>query len=263
MLFGLLGGLGGMFDAVKIRVVLALLMLPATGWADASRPGGGEPVADEIDGWAFKLTPSYYATTNQHSATDVNLRANFGQHALWLGVFRRGGEFEQTRSGYELTLSSDYARLIPSLQVATHGFAGAAVNLEVGRSIYALLGYGRTNAREYYNLNFDPNDSLVLGLGTRLISQTNLSVFNVKDNRLHTEQSVTHAVFRYQPDDRQRLTLDLFEKHGRATPDDPKVSGHGVAFTYDYRDVFVRVARDRKVNFSADDQTRVSVGLRF
>lgn len=231
--------------------------------ADASRPGGAEPVAEGGDGWALKLTPSYYATTNQHSATDVNLRAKHGAHAIWLGYFQRGNEFEQTRSGYELTLCGDYAKLVPSLQVATHGFAGGAVNLELGTSVYALLGYGRTNAHDYYNLNFDPNDSLVFGMGTRLISRGNLSVYNVKDNRLHTEQSVSHAVFRYQVNDRQRLAMDIFEKHGRATPDDPKVSGRGVAFTYDYRDVFVRFARDRRVNFSADDQTRVSLGFRF
>lgn len=246
-----------------LRSFALLLLFPAIAGADASRPGGTEHPADAGAGWAFKLTPSYYATANEHSASDLNLRASHGPHALWLGYYRRGSEFEQTRSGYELTLSGYYAKLVPSVQIATHGFAGGAVNLELGTSVYALLGYGRTNARDYYNLNFDPNDSLVLGLGTRLIPRSNLSVYSVKDNRLHTGQSVSHAVFRYQVDDRQRLTMDVFEKHGRATPDDPKVSGHGAAFTYDYREVFVRLARDRKVNFSADDQTRVSLGFRF
>lgn len=243
--------------------MLALLMLPTLAWADASRPGGAESVSPEADGWAFKLTPSYYATSNQSAATDVNLRANHGPHALWLGYYQRGAEFEQTRTGYELTLAADFARLVPSLQFATHGFAGGAVNLELGTSVFALLGYGRTNARDYYNLNFDPNDSVVLGIGTSLIPKANLSLYRVKDNRLHTEQSVSHAVLRLLVADRQRLTVDLFDKHGRSTPDDPSVSGHGAALTYDYHEVFLRVARDHKVNFSTDNQTRISVGMRF
>lgn len=240
-----------------------LLTLPALAMADASRPGGAEGVGESGEAWAFKVTPSYYATTNQHSATDINLRANNGPHAVWLGYYQRGAEFEQTRTGYEFTLETEYARLIPSLQLATHGFAGTAVNLEIGTSIYALLGYGRTNARDYYNLNFDPNDAIVYGVGTRLIPATNLSLYTVKDNRLHTEQMVTHLVARTQWADRQRLTLDFFEKNGRETEDAPKLSGHGLSVTYDYRDVFVRLARDHKVNFSSENQSRISLGLRF
>ena len=41
------------------------------------------------------------------------------------------------------------------------------------------------------------------------------------------------------------------------------VSGRALSVTYDYQDVFIRLARDNKVNFSPDDQTRLSVGLRF
>jgi hypothetical protein len=245
-------------------VALLLLALPALACADASRPGAAEPAGESGDeGWHFKLTPSWYATSNQHSAADINLRATNGPHALWLGYYQRGGEFEQTRTGYELTVEGDYAKLVPSLQLATHGFAGMAVNLELGTSVYALLGYGRTNARDYYNLNFDPNDSWTFGLGTRLIPSTNLSLFTVKDNRLHTEQVITHLVARVQLPDRQRLTVDLSEKSGRASPEDPKVSGSGLAVTYDYHDVFIRAARDRKVNFSLDDQTRIALGFRF
>jgi hypothetical protein len=246
------------------KLALLLLSLPTLALADASRPGAAETVGESDDeGWSFKLTPSYYATSNQHSAVDVNLRVNNGPHAIWLGYYQRGSEFEQTRTGYELTIEGDFAKLIPSLQLATHGFAGMAVNLELGKSVFALLGYGRTNARDYYNLNFDPNDSFTFGIGTRLIPSTNLSLFAVKDNRLHTEQVITHLVARIQLQDRQRLTVDLFEKSGRASPEDPKVSGSGLAITYDYHDVFIRAARDRKVNYSMDDQTRVSLGFRF
>ncbi|HLO62202.1 MAG TPA: hypothetical protein VK165_04475 [Azonexus sp.] len=245
------------------RIVPLVAILPALALADASRPGGAEGVDASAEAWSFKLTPSYYATSHQHAANDVNLRANNGPHAVWLGHYQRGSEFEQTRTGYEFTWETDYAKLVPSLQLATHGFAGTAVNLEIGSTVYALFGYGRTNVKDYYNLNFDPNDSVVYGFGTRLIPGTNLSLYTVKDNRLHTEQVVNHLVARTQLADKQRLTLDLSEKHGRESADDPKVSGHGLSVTYDYRDVFLRLARDHKVNFSSENQSRLSLGLRF
>lgn len=239
------------------------LWLPVMARAENCCSGTADGGANGDKVWAFKLTPSYYSTTHQQSAFDLNLRANQGPHAVWLGYYQRGNEFDQVRTGYELTLESEYGRLVPSLQVATHDFAGGAVNLEVGHTVYALLGYGRTNAKDYYNLNFDPNDSVVYGLGTRLLPQTNLSAYTVMDNRLHTEQAITHWVARIELAEGQRLTLDRFDKHGRETPDDPKVSGHGLALTYDFPSFFIRVARDRKVNFSNEDQNRIALGIRF
>lgn len=231
--------------------------------ADAARPGEEAATATGGSAWAFKLTPSYYVTSHEHDATDVNLRANYGPHATWIGYYRRGGEFEQTRTGYEYTAVMPFGQIVPSLQLATHGFVGGSINAQIGGDVYALLGFGRTNTRDYYNLNFDPNDSVVYGLGTKLLPKTNLSLFTVKDNRLHTGQMVTHLVWRFWPADGQRWTVDWSAKHGRASADDPSVSGQALSVTWDYRDWFLRLARDNKVNFTQDDQTRFSLGLRF
>jgi len=252
--------IGKLKKVVGAGVCGALLGISAA-HADSTPPGGAEPVAADV--WAFKLTPSYYVTTHEKDATDLNLRANHGPHAVWLGYYRRGSEFEQTRTGYEYTMQIPFGQLVPSLQLATHGFAGGSVNAQIGDSVYALLGFGRTNTRDYYNLNFDPNDSVVYGLGTRLLPKSTVSLFTVKDNRLHTGQMVTHAVWRLSPDEHQRWTVDFSSKHGRATADDEAVSGEALSVTYDYRDVFFRLAQDRKVNFTTEDQTRLSVGLRF
>jgi hypothetical protein len=213
--------------------------------------------------WTYKLTPSYYVTTHEKDATDINLRANHGPHALWLGYYQRGSEFEQLRSGYEFTAQFPWVQLVPSLQLASHGFAGGSINAQIGDSVYALIGVGRTNMRDYYNLNFDPNDALTFGLGTRLLPGSNLSLFAVKDNRLHTGQTVLHLLWRYAPDDHQRWTVDLSSKHGRASAVDESVSGGAMSVTYDFRDAFLHLARDRKVNFTSEDQTRVSLGFRF
>ena len=242
------------------------LFVPGAGWAmlfALSAAHADVPATGGEEGWAFKLTPSYYVTTHQKDAVDLNLRANNGPHALWLGYYQRGREFEQTRTGYEYTAQLPYVQLVPSLQLASHGFAGGSLNAQLGDSVYALIGYGRTNTRDYYNLNFDPNDAITYGLGTHLVPASNISLFTIKDNRLHTGQTVTHLVWRMSPDERQRWTVDLSSKRGRASAQDAMVSGGAVAVTYDYKDVFVRLAYDKKVNFTPDDQTRVTLGIRF
>lgn len=231
-------------------------------WADVASPGGADDGRGE-EKWAFKLTPSYYVTSHNPDATDINLRANHGSHAWWAGYYRRGNEFEQTRAGYEYTAQLPFGQLVPSLQLASHGFAGGSINAQVGDTFYALLGFGRTNGKDYYNLNFDPNDAIVYGLGTRLVPRSNVSLFTVKDNRLHTGQMVTHLVWRFWPGEGQRWTVDYSAKHGRAGADTPSVSGRALALTWDYGDCFLHVVRDGKVNFGVEDQTRVSLGWRF
>ena len=241
--------------------LFGLLLCISFAQANPSAPGGAEITPGES--WAFKLTPSYYTTTHEKDAADLNLRVNSGAHAVWLGYYQRGNEFEQTRTGYEYTVQLPFGQIVPSIQLATHGFVGGSVNTQLGDPVYVLLGYGRTNARDYYNLNFDPNDAVTYGLGTRLLPKSNLSLFTVKDNRLHTDQRVTHLVWRFLPDEHQRWTVDLSTKHGRASVDDDSVSGQALALTYDYRDFFIHAARDGKVNFTIENQTRLSVGLRF
>lgn len=247
-------------------VLIRKLSAFAAAWGILFCLFGAHALADDAAGeasWAYKLTPSYYVTTHQKDATDINLRANNGPHAIWLGYYQRGSEFDQWRTGYEYTAQYSWLQLVPSLQLASRGFAGGSLNAQVGDPVYAMLGYGRTNAQDYYNLNFDPNDSFTVGLGARLLPRSNVAIFSVKDNRLHTGQTVTHLVWRYLPDDHQRWTVDLSSKHGRASPEDDVVRGGAISLTYDYHAVFLHLVRDRKVNFTADDQTRVSLGLRF
>jgi len=217
----------------------------------------------EADNWTFKLTPSYYSTTNTRNALDLNLRANHGSHAIWLGDYRRDGEFEQTRTGYEYTAQFPFGQLIPSIQAASHGFLGGSINAQIGNEIYALLGVGRTNLKDYYNLNFDPNDSILYGFGTNLLTKSTLSLYEIKDDRLNTGQAITHAVWHYVQNEDRRWSVDLSAKHGRVSPNDDYVCGNALALTYDYQGKFVRLAKDNKVNFTRENQIRLTAGLRF
>ena len=239
-----------------LKILVSLMCFTSVGAVAQTEVTAPEP-------WAFKLTPSLYTTAHEHNAVDLNLRGNNGPHALWVGQYQRGSEFQQTRTGYEYTANFDWGQVVPSLQAASGGFAGGSLNFQIGKPVFVIAGLGRTNLRSYYNLNFDPNDAVTLGLGARLGGGHQVSLFTVKDNRLATDQIITHGVWRWQANDADRWTVDVAYKSGRSSPEEERAHGRSLSVTYDHRQTFVRLAYDEKVNFSANNQTRVSAGLRF
>jgi hypothetical protein len=214
----------------------------------------------DADAPAFKLTPAWYANSDGNDAWDLNLRADIGVHKVWIGQYADQQDFRQTRVGYEADPDLGWIALQLSAQAATRGLSAQA---NIGGDTYAIVGIGRTNLRPYYNLNFDPNDALTLGIGSKTwLPNGEIALFQVRDDRLHTQQQVTHALLKYHVDDSSRVTVDASYKHGRAD-DDVFVHGFAVALEYDYRRWFCKLARERAVNFTHVDQTRVALGLRF
>ena len=211
----------------------------------------------------YKFTPTAYFTTNETPAYDLNLRGNRDVRTAWIGFYRRADEFQQLRLGYETALELPFGRLVPSLQYATRGFLGGSVTAEVGERNFGLLGWGRTNLRDYFNLNFDPNDSVLIGSGTRALPDTTLTLFQIRDDRLGTGQRVTHMTARIKSGDERRWTVDVFHKEGRPSDGGDWVRGTGVTVTYDFGRYFARVASDPHVNFSNDHMLRVALGWRF
>lgn len=238
-------------------------MNKALGIALLAWPGLALAQAADTEDWTFKFTPSVYSNRDAPQATDLNLRGNVGPHALWIGQYRQAGFGEETRIGYEYTASPDWGQVVYSLQAADRDFAGGSVTAQIGHALYGIVGWGRTNLRPYYNLNFDPNDAIALGVGGWWGKQHQLSLYVIADDRLHTGQQVTHLVWRYHPDSQRRLTLDVADKRGRSEADGPWLRGHSLSLTWDWSRYFVRLAYDRKVNFSDDNQTRLSLGWRF
>lgn len=232
----------------------------AQGLGETDAPPEKEETGSRI---AYKVTPTLLLTRNQRDAADFNVRANKAAHTAWIGYYHRPGEFQQLRAGYEYQWELPIGKLVPSLQIATHGFIGGSVTAEIGERYFGLAGFGRTNLKEYFNLNFDPNDAILLGVGTRAIPKTTLSVFQVRDDRLGTGQRVIHGIARVKPDGRTRWTFDLFYKEGASADGDERVRGTGVSLTYDFEPYFVRVANDPHVNFTRDRMIRLSFGFRL
>jgi hypothetical protein len=240
-------------------LLLALLWQGPLCWAQATSPA----VQGPQNQWRYKVTPSYYQTTQEAGATDVNVRANLDHHAMWIGQYDQANIFHQTRVGYEYTYTTDWGQIVPSLQSASGGFVGGSLNAQWGQKTYLITGWGRTNLRPYYNLNFDPNDAITLGLGSWFTPQHQVALWRTQDDRLHTGQQVTHLSWRYHLPNGHRLTVDAASKSGRAAPDSEAVKGHSLGMTWDWSRYFVRMAWDQKVNFSDQDQKRVSMGWHY
>jgi hypothetical protein len=237
--------------------------LAAEGRGDAAQERTELPAAQDQVAWKF--TPTYYRSSNEPNAWDLNLRGNTDTQTWWVGYYKRDDEFQQLRLGYERPVEFSFGRLVPSLQYATRGFLGGSLTAEIGERYFGILGWGRTNLKNYYNLNFDPNDAVTFGIGTRALPKTTLSLFQIRDDRLGTGQRVTHFVARIKPDEKTRWTVDVFHKEGRpdSDPASERIRGTGATVTYDFDRYFVRVASDPHVNFSDNNMVRIAFGVRF
>lgn len=234
---------------------LAIVMNTNPVYADVNQ----DDSASKID---YKLTTSYYRASDDNDAVDVNLSGNYGSHVAWIGEYGDRDGYRQLRTGYEY--SPDYGLLRPtfSVQLAGGGFVGGSISTEIGGDTFAILGFGRTNLKPYYSLNFDPNDAITFGVGSRAIEHHELSLVQTFDDRLHTQQRITHFVWRYEPANKHRITLDASYKTG-LNSDNVFIHGYGLSLDYSYDRYFVRLARDEYANFDVSDLTRFAVGLHF
>src|SRR6187401_1338361 len=104
----------------KLAALLACMVMAAGAHAQGVGPSPHKvdlKMADEA-AIAYKLTPSYYHTSSQPDAYDVNLRANLSTHTAWIGYYQRASEFSQLRLGYEDTIALPFGHLVPSFQYA-------------------------------------------------------------------------------------------------------------------------------------------------
>lgn len=212
---------------------------------------------------AFKFTTGLYSSSARGGlGLDLNLRHSSDFGNVWLGWFRSPTtDTSQARAGWDRTFTWGPVRLMPSLQVASGGFVGSSAMVETGDSWFAGAGLGRTNLRNYVNLNFDPNDAWMLSGGYRWADNRSLSLLVVRDNRQNPDQQHVHLVWRTPIADGDRLTVDVLAKSGMVGG--TSIHRLGLSVAYDWHRTFVRVAWDPKVNFTPQDMLRLSAGVRF
>ena len=241
--------------------------LAATGVAlafDESGDGERSLAPPDEAALAWKLTTTYYSTTNEKAAGDVNLRGNYGPHTAWVGYYEQPGEFRQARVGYEYTVRLPAVQAVVGAQYASQGFFGGGVAAAVGGDVFGILGVSRTNDKPYFNLNFDPNDAWIFGFGARLPRDSTFTLYQVRGEWVADGQRITHAVLRTKPTPDTRLSVDAFYKSGPLEGGDgAAVSAAGISVALDYKAWFARIAWDPNVNFTPNDMVRVAVGVRF
>lgn len=253
----------------SVRVLLALTISGAaapSAWADAEArlPDDSSQSAQAVADKPFKLWAGHYNYSPGSAGTDVNVRYRNATIAAWAGVYGDAAFGQQARAGLEKAitpLAGVPLSLQFSGQIASRGFVGGGVTVEYGEPWFVLAGLGRTNLRSYFNLNFDPNDAVSLALGWRGSSGLTLYGLVVRDNRLNDGQQHLHLVARLPLPDRQRLTVDLLRKSGL----DPELgsTAWGLSLTWDLREWSIRLASDRRQNFTEVNATRLSLGYRF
>lgn len=217
--------------------------------------------AEPID---WKLTYTHQRAETERDGVDLNLRGTRDASVFWLGYYRRASEFQQTRAGLEQWFSFNWGKALLSGQAATRGFLGFASQAEIGRGgVRLLAGFGRTNLKPYYNLNFDPNDAVTLGLVADLPDGMRASFYAVHDDRLGTGQTVVHALLRTSDDPAHRWTIDVSQRRGPLGDTGERVRRTGIGVTYDRAPYFGRIVFDPNANFSGHDMLRLGFGVRF
>ena len=229
----------------------AAVLLAQAGWVRAADVAAPPP---------WKLTLGEYIYAN-YAGTDFNLRWRADDSSAWVGVYSDRVFGTQARAGADTSINvGPFVQIQPSLQTASMGFLGGSINVQAGASWYGLAGFGRTDARPYFNLNFDPNDALTFGAGHRAEDGVSYLVFVVADDRFHTGQRDWHANVQIPFGD-SHATLDLMRKSGLT--DAGPITGWGFIAAWDWPRSFVRLAYDPHQNFSAQDAWRLATGVRF
>ena len=249
---------------VLFTALLAALFAPPGAAADNAAAAAESP--DAAAPVAYKFTSGLYNFTGGNLPTgqglDLNLRASRGDGNWWVGWFRSPLlQVHQTRAGWDHTYTAGPVRWMPSLQLASGGFVGGSLGFETGDTWFAGAGLGRTNLRSYVNLNFDPNDAVMLSGGYRWTDKSVLTAQLIRDNRQNPDQQHIHLIYKTPIRQDDRLTLDLLHKQGLV--DGVRIHRLGVSAGYDWPQYFVRLAWDPQTNFTAQDMLRLSLGMRF
>jgi hypothetical protein len=254
------------FSRWLAAAALAALAMPVAAIEDRADTDPSDPIkAGQRIAW--KATIARYRDTGAGLSADVNLRGNTETMTFWLGDYRAPDGTGQLRAGLETSVQmGGWGKATGSVQAASGGFLGWSITWDARRDARSgwapLLGIGRTNTRPYVNLNFDPNDSVMVGVTYAMPSKGMLTAYQISDDRLGTGQRVSHLVWR-MPLDNNRLTLDAFRRSGAAQAGAPQFHGHGLSATLDVGPRFIRLGWDGRANYTGADVARVSVGQRF
>lgn len=193
---------------------------------------------------------------------DINMRHQFGHIVAWVAGYIDPRGISQGRVGAEYDFQHSWLLFIPTLEVGTNGALAGQLYAELGNKNYAIVGYSQTNLKDFFDLFFDPSESVQLGAGRKLSSYDRIYGYVIFDVRLHTHQQDTHILWRHKLNANNGLTIDGLYKSGY-TDENKYIRAAGIGFYYDRPNWFGKLYYDPHVNFSRYTMVRAAIGLKF
>ncbi len=229
--------------------------------SDQSKKKERDPVED-ADEFKSKLTLGLYFTRGDR-AYDLNLRHQFGPLTAWIAGFYDPNSTKLIRVGGQYDYKRGWLHLVPSLEVSTTRAMSGSLSSELGSGkTIAIAGVSRTNLRAFFDLFWDPSDSVQLGIARKLSSYDRISAFTIFDVRLHTGQQNTHIVWRHKLNATNGITFDGLFKSGH-TDSREYIRNVGIGVYYDRPKWFWKLYYDPHVNFTDKTMVRTGIGLKF
>jgi len=264
-----------------VLAIFVVCQSPQAGFAQSSRPKAQpspspdslseqsdqttekhrDPVED-ADEFKSKLTLGIYFTRGDR-AYDLNLRHQFGPLTAWIAGFYDPNSTKLIRVGGQYDYKRGWLHLVPSLEVSTNRAMSGSLSSELGSGkTIAIAGVSRTNLRAFFDLFWDPSDSVQLGIARKLSSYDRISAFTIFDVRLHTRQQNTHIVWRHKLNATNGITFDGLFKSGH-TDSGEYIRNVGIGVYYDRPKWFWKLYYDPHVNFTDKTMVRTGIGLKF
>jgi hypothetical protein len=233
----------------------------ATRQSDQPKKRVRDPI-ENADEFKSKLTLGIYFTPGAR-AYDLNLRHQFGPLTAWIAGFYDPKSNKLMRVGAQYDYRKRWLHIVPSLEVSTTKAMAGSLSSELGSGkTVVLAGVSRTNLRPFFDLFWDPGDSVQLGIAHRLSSYDRISAFTIFDVRLHTQQQNTHVLWRHKLNRNNGITFDGLFKSGH-TESGEFIRNVGIGVYYDRPKWFWKLYYDPHVNFTNRTMVRSGIGLKF
>jgi len=167
------------------------------------------------------------------------------------------------RVGAQYDYKKGWLHLVPTLEVSTTRAMSGSLYSELGSGkTYAIAGIARTNLRPFFDLFWDPGDSVQLGIGHKISNYDRVQGYTIFDVRLHTEQQNTHLLWRHKLNATNGITFDGVFKSGHGDSGE-FIRAVGIGVYYDREKWFWKLYYDPHVNFSDHTMVRTGIGLKF
>jgi hypothetical protein len=231
----------------------------------ASSEDSKKETRDPIEGadeYKSKLTFGVYFL-NGEQAFDLNLRHQLGPFTVWIAGFYDAKTNKLIRTGAQYDYKKAWFHFVPTIEVSTTKAVSGSLYSELGSgSTIAIVGYSRTNLKPFFDLFWDPGDSVQLGISHKISNYDRIQAYTIFDVRLHTGQQNTHVVWRHKLNATNGITFDGVFKSGHEDSGD-YIRAVSLGVYYDRPHWFWKLYYDPHVNFADRTMVRTGIGLKF